>query len=127
DDAVRRALADALTLQATFDRELAADFARGDETCYYAQGADLLPAKETDNVSLDESAGCFGGALHFTRKSDDRPLFTDDGNLGYNDKRWSGSVSLWLRLNPDEDLEPGYCDPVQIIGDDINRGFIFLE
>jgi hypothetical protein len=30
-------------------------------------------------------------------------------------------------LNPDEDLEPGYCDPVQIVGDDSKKGFIFLE
>ena len=47
--------------------------------------------------------------------------------LGYNETGWSTTVSVWLRLNPDEDLEPGYCDPVQIVGDDSNKGFIFLE
>ena len=25
------------------------------------------------------------------------------------------------------DLEPGYCDPIQIVGDDLKKGFIFLE
>ncbi len=39
----------------------------------------------------------------------------------------SVTVSVWLRLNPDEDLEPGYCDPVQIIGDSLKKGFVFLE
>jgi hypothetical protein len=34
---------------------------------------------------------------------------------------------VWLRLTPDEDLEAGYCDPVQIIGDDSKKGFMFLE
>ena len=37
------------------------------------------------------------------------------------------TVSVWLRVDPDKDLEPGYCDPVQIVGDDVKKGFIFLE
>ena len=47
--------------------------------------------------------------------------------FGGNDKNWSTTVSAWLRLNPDKDLEPGYCDPIQIIGDTSKKGFIFLE
>ena len=35
--------------------------------------------------------------------------------LNYNDRNWSATVSVWLRLDPDKDLEPGYCDPVQIV------------
>ena len=42
-------------------------------------------------------------------------------------QHWNTTVSVWLRLNPDLDLEPGYCDPVQIVGDDSKKGFIFLE
>jgi hypothetical protein len=34
---------------------------------------------------------------------------------------------VWLKLDPDKDLEPGYCDPLQIVGDDTKKGFIFLE
>ncbi len=47
--------------------------------------------------------------------------------LNYNDENWSATVSVWLRLDPDRDLAPGYCDPVQIVGDDSKKGFIFLE
>ena len=47
--------------------------------------------------------------------------------MNYNDKNWSTTVSVWLRLDPDKDLEPGYCDPMQIVGDDGKKGFIFLE
>jgi hypothetical protein len=123
----RHALVDALTLHASFDGSLNADFAKGDANCYESEDGMLIAAEASESVKLEPSAGRFGGALHFTRKSNERPLFKDNGNLGYNDQSWSASVSLWLRLNPDEDLEPGYCDPVQIIGEDTKRGFIFLE
>ena len=84
-------------------------------------------AAPTDEVRLAPEAGRFGGALHFTKKNNFRPAFKDAGVLDYNDKNWNASVSVWLRLNPDKDLEPGYCDPVQIVGDDSKKGFIFLE
>ncbi|MSR59073.1 MAG: DUF1080 domain-containing protein [Planctomycetaceae bacterium] len=127
DAETKASLSRALTLHASFDTELAADFARGDKACYVMQGKDLLKAAPTEEVRLVPDAGRFGGALHFTKKNSFRPVFRDAGVLGYNDKNWNASVSVWLRLNPDEDLEPGYCDPVQIVGDDAKNGFIFLE
>lgn len=120
-------LAEALTLHASFDEGLDADFSRGDRTCYLQQGRNLVKAAGNDEVKLVQSAGRYGGALHFTKKGATRPSFKDGGVLGYNDKSWSASVSVWLRLTPDQDLEPGYCDPVQIVGDDSKKGFIFLE
>ena len=117
----------ALTLHASFDKELGADIARGDKMCYVLQGKELVVAAPTDEVRLEPEAGRFGGALHFTKKNNFRPVFKDSGVLGYNDKNWNASVSVWLRLNPDEDLELGYCDPIQIVGDDLKKGFIFLE
>ena len=120
-------LARSLTLHASFDTGLEADFARGDKTCYVVRGKELVKAEPTDAVRLARDAGRFGGALHFTKKNDFRPAFKDAGVLGYNDQSWNATVSVWLRLNPDEDLEPGYCDPVQIVGDDGKKGFIFLE
>jgi len=116
-----------LTLHASFDRQLDADFARGDAACYSVQGRDLTKAAPTNDVRLAPDAGRFGGALHFTKKNNFRPAFKDGGVLGYNAKSWNATVSVWLRLTPDEDLEPGYCDPVQIVGDDSKKGFIFLE
>ena len=120
-------LASALTLHASFDTGLDADFSRGDRTCYVRQGATRPRAATTDEVKLAPKAGHFGGALHFTKKNRYRPAFKNAGVLGYNKQSWSATVSVWLRLNPDKDLEPGYCDPVQIIGDDSKKGFIFLE
>jgi Domain of Unknown Function (DUF1080)/Concanavalin A-like lectin/glucanases superfamily len=123
----RANLAKALTLHASFDKGLDADYARGDKTSYVVQGKDLVKTAPTDEVKLAPEAGRFGGSLHFTKKNNLRPAFKDAGVLGYNDKHWSATVSIWLRLNPDEDLEPGYCDPVQIVGDDSKKGFIFME
>lgn len=127
DAETKQKLAKALSLHASFDKGLDADFARGDKTCYVAQGKELVSAAPTAEVRLASDAGRFGGALHFTKKNNYRPTFRDVGTLGYNDQSWSATVSVWLRLNPDEDLEPGYCDPVQIVGDDSKKGFIFLE
>jgi hypothetical protein len=120
-------LAQALTLHASFDNGLEADFARGDKACYVLQGKDLVTAVPTNEVRLVPEAGRFGGALDFTKKNNFRPVFKGAGVLGYNDQNWNASVSVWLRLSPDRDLEPGYCDPVQIVGDDSRKGFIFLE
>ena len=123
----RARLSKALTLHASFDKGLDADFSRGDKKCYVQQGKMLVPAKPNEEVKLAADAGRFGGALHFPKKGTYRPSYKDGGGLGYNAKSWSASVSAWLRLNPDKDLEPGYCDPIQIIGDDNKKGYIFLE
>lgn len=120
-------LARALTFHASFDTGLDADFSRGSTACTVKQGKTVVPAVANDELKVVPGAGRFSGALHFTRKGATRPQFKGDGVLGYNDKNWSASVSVWLKLDPDKDLEPGYCDPVQIVGDDTKKGFIFLE
>lgn len=120
-------LSESLTLHASFDDGLDADFSTGDKTCYVKQGGKLQPAEANPDAQLLPGEGRFGGALHFTRKSGFRPAFKDAGTLGYGNENWSTTVSIWLKLNPDQDLEPGYCDPVQIVGDNGKKGFIFLE
>src|SRR5262245_60701042 len=115
-------LARALTLHASFDKGLDADFSRGDQTCYNLQGKETTTAAPTAEDQLAPGAGRFGGALHCTKKNTLRPAFKNAGVLDYNGQNWNASVSVWLRLNPDKDLEPGYCDPMQIVGDDGNKG-----
>jgi hypothetical protein len=120
-------LSKSLTLHVSFDKGLDADFSRGDNKCYVQQGPKLVPAQPNEDVKLVADAGRFGGAVRFPKKGTTRPSYKDGGVLGYNAKSWSASVSAWLRLDPDKDLQPGYCDPVQIIGDDNKKGYIFLE
>lgn len=120
-------LAAALTLHASFDEGPHADLSKGDPLAYLKKGQELQPAVLTRDMKIAVGEGKYGNALWFPEKGTTRPQFKDAGVLGYNAKNWSTSVSVWLRLDPDQDLEPGYCDPVQIVGDDSKKGFIFLE
>lgn len=120
-------LSKALTFHASFDKGLDADFSRGEKACTYRTKAGVVPAAPNEELALVPDGGRFGGSLHFTKKGATQPRFKDAGVLGYNDRSWSTTVSVWLRLDPDKDLEPGYCDPVQIVGDDTKKGFVFLE
>jgi hypothetical protein len=120
-------LARAMTHYASFDKGFDADFSLGDKVCYARQSSGLVVAVPNDEVRVVPNGGRFGGGLHFTKKGSLRPQFKGPDVLNYNDKNWNSTVSVWLKLDPDKDLEPGYCDPVQIIGDDMKKGFIFLE
>ena len=120
-------LKQALTFHASFDKGLDADFSRGDKACLIRGKQGTLPAALNEELKLVPDGGRFGGGLHFTKKGTTQPRFKDAGVLNYNATNWNASVSVWLRLDPDKDLAPGYCDPVQIVGDDTKKGFIFLE
>jgi Concanavalin A-like lectin/glucanases superfamily len=119
-------LASALNFHASFDGGLDADFSQGDKACTVKQGKNVIPATLNDELTVVPD-GRYGQALHFTKKGVTRPQFKGERMLGYNDKNWGASVSVWLKLNPDLDLQPGYCDPLQIVGEDTKKGFIFLE
>jgi len=125
-------LSQALRFHASFDHGPNADFARGDRTLYTfanaqqrAQGGVVgLP---DSTIKITKGSGRFGDALLFTKKNPIKPFFRDGGNVGYSSTDWNGTFSVWLRLSPDVDLEPGYSDPLQLVGNDGNKGFIFLE
>ncbi len=121
------ALTKSLTLFASFDEGFSADYSKGDKSCYLKQGAGLVPFSGNDEAKIVSAGGRFGSAIHFPKMGATRPLYVGKDMLGYNEQSWSATVSIWLRLTPDEDLEPGYCDPIQIVGDDTKKGFIFLE
>lgn len=120
-----------LTLLASFDKRVDADIATGDPRIYSsptsnrANGAPGLPA---DNLVVRAPGeGRFGDALRFTRKMKPVVFFKGPANIGYQTKSWSGSCSVWLKLDPDKDLEPGYCDPLQYVAQEWNEGNMFIE
>lgn len=124
-------LRDALLLEATFDRGPDADFAVGDPKLYTAPTGDRSQARpglpDGDLVIHAKGEGRRGGALHFTKKMKPVVFFRGDKNLGYKSDGWSGAVSFWLRLDPDQDLEPGYCDPLQFVAQGWDEGNMFVE
>jgi hypothetical protein len=124
-------LKDALLLHASFDHGLNADHAAGDSTLYWSpdtKRASATPGLPEDGQAvLAKGEGRFGDCLRFTRKGKPIVFFKGEQNLGYKAKDWSGGASFWLRLNPDEDLEPGYCDPVQYVAQAWGEGNMFVE
>src|SRR4030095_13084616 len=90
-------------------------------------GADGKPGLTTGNVRVAPGLGRYGGALEFRKKDELYVFFRGEKNVAYSKERWSGAVSLWLRLDPDRDLAPGYCDPVHITERGWNDGAIFCE
>lgn len=125
------ALRPALLLHASFDKGLNADTAVGDPTLYWSPDGKrtMATAGLPDNgqVVLAKGEGRHGDALQFIRK--DKPLifFKGEKNLGFQTNHWSGAASVWLRLNPDADLEPGYCDPLQFVAQAWGEGNMFIE
>jgi len=121
----------ALLLHASFDHGLDADFAVGDAKLYTAPTGNRKEAQpglpDGDLVVLAKGEGRNGDALHFTKKMKPVVFFRGEKNLGFKTNDWSGSASFWLRLDPDKDLEPGYCDPLQFVAQSWGEGNMFVE
>ncbi len=121
----------ALTLHASFDYGVDADFAKGDKRLYTWIDRQKNVAKaglHTEGKSrVAEGAGKFGGALEF--KSGDAPwiFYQAKENLAYKKENWSGSISLWLKCDPVDGLAKGYCDPVQLTARAWNDAAFFLD
>ena len=47
--------------------------------------------------------------------------------MAYEPKNWNGSVSFWLSVDPATELDPGFCDPVQITPRAWNDAAFFVE
>jgi hypothetical protein len=122
----------ALTFHASFDRTADADFARGEPRVFTAVDSGKRPAA-TPGLPAEEfarlvpAAGRHGGALEFRGKTKQQVFYRGPENLGCRSGSWAGSVSLWLQLDPDRDLAPGYCDPFQFVGQKWSEGALFIE
>lgn len=124
-------LREALTHHASFDHGFDADFSRGDPGLYVRKSVGKAiedsPAVATEALKLAPTAGKFGGALAMEKGAPAQVFYRNEGVLDYLAASWSGTVSVWLRISPDEDLPPGYCDPIMVTGGDMKLGFMFLE
>ncbi|MEM9324893.1 MAG: LamG domain-containing protein [Bacteroidota bacterium] len=121
----------ALTLYASFDGE-AADKAQGDAQLYSAASRDpqdtvVSGIGAASQVSLAPGAGYRGGALKFDAKTSNVVFFRCSENLAYSTSEWSGTVSFWLKLDPAVDLEPGFCDPIQITDVNYNDASLWVD
>ncbi len=125
-------LASALTFHASFDTVTDADLATGDPRLQIAprwgQPRSVHPGQAPGNaVHIAPNEGRFRGALRFERKIDELIAYRALGNLQYQSDRWAGTVSFWLRVSPDADLAPGYCDAIQITSKDWNDASFYTD
>ena len=125
------ALAEVLTFHASFDDGIDADWALGDRQIYtapsYAEQDQAVPGIGNPAVGVADGAGRFGRALRFTARNQHAIFYKADGNVGYSSEDWSGTVSFWLSLDPAADLEPGFCDPIQITDAAYNDAAIWVD
>ncbi len=123
------ALRDVLHFHATFDGNADAKVSSGDGRVFTAESLarkELTPGITRDDVTIATASGKFGDCLRFADKA--KPVICYAGEaMHYQAKDWSGTVSMWMRLNPDEDLKPGYCDPIQITQAAWNDGAFFVD
>jgi hypothetical protein len=117
-----------LTFHASFDKGLEADTARGDRAIYSApdykqQSAAKSGIGEVDAV-LEKGSGISGGsALRFRSKNAKALFFRGERHVALS----GGTISFWLRLDPQKDLAPGFCDPIQITDKAYNDSAIWVD
>lgn len=104
-----RGLRDRTTLLASFDRSPHADISGRDGR------AELHP----DVVRFDPQGGRFAGGLVFAARNhgwaEDECRYRAAGNFPHAETAFDGTISLWLKGDPDKELSPEYpVDPFHI-------------
>ena len=125
----REALTAALHFHAPFDDDANASVFATNGAIMTADSLErkvLVPGIQRSDVSVARGEGKFQDCLRFTGKAREVICFAGT-EMHYAEKDWSGSVSLWMRLDPDKDLLPGYCDPLQITQHAWNNGAFFVD
>jgi len=122
-------LSEGLTFYASFDSSADADVALGDKKVYHSTSLDRktpLSGLPSDVVTLD-SSGKWGKSLRFGKRSEIFTFYKGEGNVAVSEANLSGTISLWMKLDPQKDLEPGYVDPLQITDKAWNDSCLFLD
>jgi len=130
---VEKSIRSAMTFHASFDKGIEADVSKGNPSLHtittrnpketirrglHAQG-------QTEWVRGEGMEG--GAALKFNERNAPWIFYRGEKNVDYRKDRWGGSVSLWLKLDPETDLEPGFADPLQLTTRAWNDGSFFVD
>lgn len=102
----------------------------GDGWIYTADSMAMKTIKKGNHikaVKIAKGAGRFGDALHFTAKTKQVLVYKGTQNEFQPKDNWAGTVSVWLKLDPDKDLPSGFCDPLQITSKKWNDASFFID
>lgn len=125
----RKSLREALAFHAAFDGSADAEVQRGDGRVYTTESLarkEWTPGLQRPDVSIAQGAGVFGDCIRFTDKSPKVICYKGEVLPRY-EKNISGTVGFWMRLDPDQDLKPGFCDPIQITEKAWNDAAMFVD
>jgi hypothetical protein len=131
DDRKKELLNTSATFIANFDDSENANFARGDSRIFTAASMQSLdaasPGINSDALHWVKAGGKHSGALSFKQSSEHVLLFKGSNNINYSAQNFSGSVSLWMKLNPQQDLPEGFVDPIMIYDKAWNDASFFID
>jgi hypothetical protein len=131
-DAVRKAV----TFYASFDESLRGDRGGGELTLSTRFNHETEKNRFVFESRYDpkvfrvaRNAGISGGALEAVDilPRNGRIFFPAKGNVAYRKGGWAGSVSVWLKTDPDTMLKTRFCDPVQITERGATNGGIWCD
>ena len=124
-------LKEALTFYASFDSAIDADFALGDSRLYTVPDRKARDSAQVGlhkpEVTREAGTGKFGAGLVFAKNGPGYIYYPSEGNIVYNNEDWSATISFWLLLDPATDLDPGFCDPIQITDSGYNDAGIWVD
>lgn len=126
---MRQQLTAALVFHAPFDGSPDAKRFRGDGKIFTAETLarkQTKPGMQRPHVSLATGQGRYGDCLRFTDKTPQVLCFAGS-EVPVADGDSSLTVSFWMKLDPNKDLKPGYCDPIQITQKAWNDAAIFVD
>ena len=125
-----KGLLDGLIFHAPFDGGADADLSAGDGHIYTAPPSrdptKSKPGLKAEEVIIASGKGRYGDALHFLKKTRNMVFFYGAKNTGYRAKDWSGTISMWLSIDP-ADLKQDFSDPVQITDKKFNDAALWVD
>jgi len=129
--ALRDSLKATLGFLASFDHGFDADYAHGDPVIYSAPSFNKLDGTvagvTNPDIVIAKGQGRYGDALQFRKKNTGALFYKAAVNSNYRARNWNGTISFWLSLGPDTDLEPGYTDPLQMTDKAYNNSAIWVD
>lgn len=127
------ALAKSLTFHASFDQGADADFALGDPRIYSGDFVADQQKPVSSELGLGNPAlaivpgqGKFGAALEFTKENSHVVFYKAEKNVAYSPENFSGTLSFWLRLDPQK-IPQTYTDPIQLTDKDYSNSAIWVD
>ncbi|MGH9630999.1 MAG: LamG-like jellyroll fold domain-containing protein [Bryobacteraceae bacterium] len=84
---------------------------------------------DTTVFRVARNAGIVGGALEARDllPHNGRIFFPAKDNIAYRTDGWAGSLSVWLKTDPNTMLKSRFCDPVQITQRGAGNGGIWFD